>query len=170
MDDAENRFIWAGWRPEDFIPAYNHVMQQFRDALPDAQLMWSPKGLPNMNDYYPDDTLVDIVGLSLFGLDRYDLAQFEEPKYFVERMMEPYGLAEIHGKPVWIAELGYEGEDSTIRVDYMEQWATEVTKRHQQFPALEEVVWFNDREPYPWPGELGRPDWRVIRETRLSQK
>jgi beta-mannanase len=44
-------------------------------------------------------------------------------------------------------------------------WAESVTKRYPQFPALSAVIYFNDREVYPWPDGYGRPDWRVVRES-----
>lgn len=170
MEDPRNRFSWSGWPADVYIEAYNRVMRLFRQGLPKAQLMWSPKGLENMNQYYPDDTLVDLVGLSLFALDRYDLIEWKGLKYLEERFQEPYDRAVIHGKPIWIAEFGYEGENEQVRIDYMERWAREATNAFPQFPRLEEVVWFNDREPYPWPYDLGRPDWRVIRQTKLTQR
>lgn len=169
MEDMRNRFSWSGWDPETYIPAYNRIMGMFRKGIPSAKLMWSPKGLETMNDYYPDDKLVDIVGLSLFALDRFDMIEWKGLKYFEERLSEAYQRAEVHNKPVWIAELGYEGEIPDTAVDYMARWATEVTKSFPQFPKLEEVVWFNDREPYQWPYDLGRPDWRVIRTQKSTR-
>ncbi|MGO8134282.1 beta-mannosidase, partial [Rhizobium ruizarguesonis] len=59
-----------------------------------------------------------------------------------------------------LAVLGYEGSDSFVR-----NWAESVTKSYPQFPALSAVIYFNDREVYPWPDGYGRPDWRVVRES-----
>ncbi len=52
--------------------------------------------------------------------------------------------------------LGYEGDD-----DYVRNWAAEANKPHTEFPAMTAVVYFNDREVYNWPRNVGRPDWRV---------
>jgi beta-mannanase len=58
-----------------------------------------------------------------------------------------------------VAELGYEG-DST----YVGNWAENAAKRYPEFPNLTAVVYFNDKELYPWPKPYGLPNWRVVRE------
>ena len=47
---------------------------------------------------------------------------------------------------------------------YVRNWAEEVTKPQSEFPKLTAVVYFNDREVYPWPNGFGLPDWRVVRD------
>jgi beta-mannanase len=75
---------------------------------------------------------------------------------FVERTKPGYDRVARFGKPIAIAELGYEGDD-----DYVRGWAAEANKPHTEFPAMTAVVYFNDREVYEWPRNVGRPDWRV---------
>jgi beta-mannanase len=70
-----------------------------------------------------------------------------------------YARVKGFGKPIIVAELGYDGDASYVR-----SWAESVTKPHAEFPALTAVVYFNDREIYEWPQGYGRPDWRVIQE------
>ena len=36
--------------------------------------------------------------------------------------------------------------------------------RHRVAYLLAAVVYFNDREVYPWPENYGLPNWRVARE------
>ncbi len=67
MEDTSGRFSWAGWVPQDYVKAYRHAMDIVRKRVPNVQLMWSPKGLPNLGEYYPGDDYVDLVGLSVFG-------------------------------------------------------------------------------------------------------
>ncbi len=45
----------------------------------------------------------------------------------------------------------------------MRPWIDTVTLKHSDFPKLEEVVYFNDRDVHAWPFNLGRPNWRVIK-------
>jgi beta-mannanase len=68
-----------------------------------------------------------------------------------------YDRVKGFGKPIVIAELGYQGNDA-----YNRSWAEEANKPHTEFPDMAAVVYFNDREVYPWPDGLGRPDWRVV--------
>ncbi len=164
MEDQSGRFSWAGWAPEDYIAAYKRMNDIVRAKVPGAQIMWSPKGLPNMNEYYPGDDQVDLVGLSVFGLDEYDMIVDKKLRKFAEVLEPGYKLALTHNKPIWVAELGYEGRIDVSKIDYMEEWAKTVTLNYPQFSELKEVVYFNDKEVHPWPHDLGYPDWRVVRE------
>ncbi len=158
MENTSGRFTWSLWEPADYIAAYNRMMQIAREMLPGAQLMWSPKGLETLKPYYPDDGLVDLVGLSIFGYEPLDEIEVGKARTFVEATQLAYDLTVGFGKPIWIAELGYEGS-----LDYLRSWAFDVKFDHPQFPELKEVIYFNDREIWPWPHNLGYPDWRVVR-------
>lgn len=158
MEDRESRFSWAGWRPDAYITAYRRMMDIVKKEAPKAQLMWSPKGVPGLKDYFPGNDYVDYVGLSVFGLEAFDRIAHGGPRVFRDNLAQGYGLVEDFAKPVWVAELGYEGGD-----DYLTTWMDDVTRDREEFPLLEEVVYFNDREVHPWPYNLGRPDWRVVR-------
>lgn len=159
MDNTSGRFTWANWAPRDYITAFRRMIDIVRAELPQAQVMWSPKGERNLQDYYPDDEYVDIVGLSVFGYDRYDTIAFEGPRTFAEALKQGYDLTVGFGKPIWVAELGYEGE-----IDYVARWVEDVTFNYPEYPELKEVVYFNDREVWEWPYGLGLPDWRVVRQ------
>lgn len=158
MEDTSGRFSWAGWPPNDYITAYKRMMDIVRKEAPQAKLMWSPKGLPGLKAYYPGDGYVDLVGLSVFGLEAYDKIEYAAPRTFSEALTQGYKLVAEYNKPIWVAELGYEGSN-----DYVKQWMDTATLKQAAFPALTEVVYFNDREVHPWPHNLGRPDWRVVR-------
>jgi beta-mannanase len=55
-----------------------------------------------------------------------------------------------------VAELGYDGNEG-----YVASWAQSVTKPDAGFSQLAAVVYFDEKESYPWPGNYGLPDWRV---------
>lgn len=156
MDDKEGQFTWAFWKPEDYVKAYRRVIDVCRKHLPSARYMWSPKGEEGLEAFYPGDEYVDIVGLSVFGYQSYDQLEVGRDKTFVERTKPGYDRVSGFGKPIAIAELGYEGDDG-----YVSDWAAEANKPHAEFPDLTAVVYFNDHEVYPWPRNVGRPDWRV---------
>lgn len=159
MESTTGRFSWQNWAPTDYIEGYRRMAGITREMLPNAQLMWSPKGEPGLVDYYPDDDVVDIVGLSVFGFDQYDEIETGEPRTFAESLRRGYGLTVDYGKPIWVAELGYEGVES-----YLASWADDVTRPFDEFAELREVIYFNDQEVHPWPHGLGLPNWRVMRD------
>lgn len=156
MDDKTGQFTWSFWKPEDYVKAYRHAVDICRKTLPSAQYMWSPKGDAGLEAYYPGDNYVDIIGLSVFGYQPYDKLTAGHDTTFVERTKPGYDRVKSFGKPIAIAELGYEGDD-----DYVRDWAKEANQPHAEFPDMTAVVYFNDREVYPWPSGVGRPDWRV---------
>jgi beta-mannanase len=159
MDETDSQFSWAQWKPGQYISAYQRMVTECRKHIKSASYMWSPKGNPDLADFYPGNEFVDIVGLSVFGFQQYDKGEFGKERTFEEALEPGYRLAERFGKPVMVAELGYEGDQAYVR-----DWAESVTKPHPVFPRLSAVVYFNDREVYPWPKNYGRPDWRVVDE------
>jgi endoglucanase len=156
MEDTSGRFAWSNWPPQDYIKAYRKVAEQFRKDTPTVQIMWSPKGSEGLEKYYPGDDYVDLVGLSIFGLQQYDVREYGATRTFTEALKPAYQRVAPFKKPIWVAELGYEGDAS-----YMQPWIQTATAKDAQFSDLKEVVYFNDRDVIAWPYGLGRPNWRV---------
>jgi beta-mannanase len=156
MEDPELRFPWRGWTGEEYKAAYRHFVDRCRRDAPRAKFMWSPKGLTGLDKYYPGDAYVDVVGLSVFGLQPYDQDKFGHDRTFVEALKPGYDLVAKYNRPICVAELGYSGD-----ADYVHNWAEAALKPYPQFPRLQCVVYFNDKDSAPWPGRYGVPDWRV---------
>lgn len=158
MEDKTGRFIWADWKPEKYQSAYRHFVTKCRASAGKLHFMWSPKGLPNLRQYYPGNDVVDIVGLSVFGYQPYDRGEFGRDRGFADILTPGYTEAAKLGKPIWVAELGYSGN-----AQYVARWQADVMKVYPQFPMLKAVVYFNDKEVWPWPKNYGLPDW-IVRE------
>ena len=156
MDAPGSRFIWANWQPRDFIGAYRHVVDLCRPQAPNVRFMWSPIGSDALQSYYPGDAYVDLVGLSVFGLQAWDKAKFNRDRTFTEILTPKYASAKAFGKPIVVAELGFSGS-----ADYVDNWQNEVRQTAKTFPDLVGVVYFNFPEVYPWPDGFGKPDWRI---------
>lgn len=156
MDDDNGQFIWAGWNPEDYKAAYRRMIGICREAAPGLRFMWSPLGDEGMEAYYPGDDVVDIVGISVFGLQAWDQAKFDRDRSYLEIMEPRYQRAAAFGKPVVVAELGYVGSQ-----DYVDAWDNAVRVTRPALQNLVGVLYFNQREVYPWPEGFGQPDWRI---------
>jgi beta-mannanase len=156
MDDTSGRFSWGGWDPADYIAAYRRFHDLSSPVAPSAKYMWSPKGNKNLGAYYPGDKYADIVGLSVFGLQKYDRRKYGRDRSFAETLQPGYDFASRLGRPIVVAELGYSGDE-----EYVASWADSVTRRDERFPLLTAVVYFNDKEVHAWPDDFGFPDWRV---------
>jgi endoglucanase len=157
MDNRSGRFTWSNWRPADYIAAFKRMAGLMRDLTPKARIMWSPRGEPTLRSYYPGGDYVDVVGLTVFGFEKFDIIEHGGPRTFSESVQRGYELTASYGKPIWVAELGYAGG-----LEYVGKWVQDVTLRRPEYPQLKEVVYFNDREKWPWPHQLGLPDWRVV--------
>lgn len=156
MESKTSRFIWSDWAPRDFIHAFRHMVDLCRKSAPNIRFMWSPLGDKNMQDYYPGGAYVDLVGLSVFGLQGWDRAKFNHDRTFAEILTPKYNRAKAFGKPIVVAELGYSGSAA-----YVARWQNEVRQMGRAFPDLVGVVYFNFPEVYPWPDGFGKPDWRI---------
>lgn len=155
MDDASGQFIWAGWEPEAYVGAFQRMIGICREAAPDAKFMWSPLGFENMAEYYPGDDYVDVVGLSVFSLQPWEEEVLGEAQTFDDIFAPRYERALQFDKPIMVAELGYVGD-----ADHIAMWEADVRTKAAQYPELDAVVYFNQREVYPWPDDYGFPDWR----------
>ena len=157
MDHYRGDFIWAGWAPADFVAAFQHVTSLCRSVAPEITVMWSPLGDEGMEAYWPGDAHVDLVGLSVFGLQAADRLWHGRDRTFTEILAPRYERALQFDRPIVVAELGYSGSR-----DYVESWESEILQVGETFPDLVGVVYFNFPEVYPWPDALGLPDWRVF--------
>jgi beta-mannanase len=156
MEDNKGRFPWAAWGPKDYQTSYRKFVGECKAVTNNLKFMWSPKGLATLQSYYPGDEVVDSIGLSVFGLQKFDRDNFGHDRTFAEILKPSYDLAAKFGKPIYVAELGYVGDS-----DYVRNWATSVLQPYPQFPRLVGVVYFNDKEVWPWPKDYGLPNWRV---------
>lgn len=168
MEDPVGRFSWQYWSSDEYKMAYRHFVEQCRSVAPKAKFMWSPKGLEHLADYYPGNDVVDIVGLSVFGYQPFDRGEIGHDQTFADVLTPGYERAVKLGKPIWVAELGYSGDKA-----YVSNWQKQVEIKYAQFPNLKAIVYFNDKEVWPWMKDYGLPDWRVdhnIINGSLSQK
>ena len=156
MEDTNGQFIWSNWAPAAYISSYRHVIDICRKAAPNIRFMWSPQGNEGLEAYYPGDAYVDIVGISVFGLQAWDKLHLGRNSSYLEVLAPKYARAVAFGKPVVVAELGYSGDQA-----YVDDWENSVRVTRPEYPDLVGVVYFNQREVYPWPDNLGLPDWRI---------
>lgn len=156
MEDTTGRFIWSNWKPEDYVAAYRTFVEECREIAPNVAFMWSPKGEPSLGAYYPGDDVVDVIGLSVFGLQAYDHLRMGHDLTFADLLLPGYTEAVKFGKPIYVAELGYSGD-----MKYVSDWSETLLESLPQFEELKGVVYFNDRDVIAWPHSLGVPNWRV---------
>ncbi|WP_212524738.1 glycosyl hydrolase [Actibacterium sp. MT2.3-13A] len=155
MEDESGQFIWANWEPQTYIDAYKRMVDVCRAQAPNLNFMWSPLGYDDLAEYYPGDDYVDLVGLSVFGLQAWERDILGKEQSFKDILGPRYEMADKFGKPIVVAELGYVGNQA-----YVDKWDSEIRVKYPEFPNLRAVVYFNQVEVYPWPDGYGRPNWK----------
>jgi len=155
MEDLSGQFIWAGWEPETYIAAYRRMIEVCRAVAPDIDFMWSPLGLEEFEKYFPGKDYVDVVGLSVFGLQPWEKDVIGHQRTFREILTPRYERAVTFGLPIVVAELGFVGDP-----DYVARWIDDVRQDVEGLSELVAVIYFNQTEVYPWPDGYGLPDWR----------
>lgn len=163
MERDEGQFIWSGWNPDDYITAYKRMIDICRGEAPNINVIWSPAGDEGLEKYYPGDDYVDVVGLSIFGLEEWEDEILGGVRDYDQWLDETYARASVFGKPVLVAELGFVGS-----AGYVSTWENQVRQPHEDKPLLAGVVYFNQKEVYPWPDGYGLPDWRL--ENRVIEE
>jgi endoglucanase len=156
MEDTDGQFIWANWRPRDYISAYRRMTDICRAEAPAINLVWSPLGLPDASEYYPGDDYVNLVGLSVFGYEPWENAILGGAQTYADILDKRYDEVKEFNKPVFVAELGYSGSQ-----EYVNRWESDVRRARPDLPLLVGVAYFNQAEVYPWPDGFGFPDWRI---------
>ncbi|NGO54640.1 beta-mannosidase [Mesorhizobium camelthorni] len=159
MDDPTGRYPWARRDSGGYIAAYRYFVEACREIAPRARFIWSPKGERSLTEYYPGDTYVDMIGVSVWGLETSDRAWHGGPRTFAEAFGEKYYRVEKFDKPVIVAELGVAGREVYRQNGLAE--ISEFSTSRDLFPLLTGIVYFNDKEPHHWPDGYGAPDWRV---------
>ena len=156
METSDGQFIWSDWDPKDYISAFDRMIEVCRAEAPDINIVWSPVGLDNALDYYPGDQYVDLVGLSIFGYEPWEVAILGGPQRYSDVLTKRYNVVKGLNKPVFVAELGYSGSQA-----YVDSWENEVRQARPDLPLLVGAAYFNQKEVYPWPDGFGTPDWRI---------
>jgi cellulose synthase (UDP-forming) len=157
MESSDARYPWAGAIADNYIAAYQHFAVRCRSDAPKTLLVWSPKGAPGLEKYYPGRTFVDLVGLSLYGLPAYDLDHFGKVRSFREAFTPKYDRIYGFDRPVVIAEMGVSGSPS-----YQARWMADFFRSAHNFPLVRTGVYFNGKDsPGAWPEKYGIPDWTI---------
>ncbi len=155
MEDQSGQFIWAQWQPQTYISAYRHVVDTCRKSSDMFDYMWSPLGYEMLDDYFPGDDYVDVIGVSVFGLQAWEKEILGAEQSFREILEPRYQRVLPFELPIVVAELGYVGDSA-----YVARWTDDVRQDLDGFPELQAVIYFNQKEVYPWPDGFGLPDWR----------
>jgi beta-mannanase len=115
MDLASAPYAWSAWTPFEYVAAYRHFVDTCRTAGDGLHFMWSPRGEPSLQEYYPGSAYVDSIGLTLFGYQKYEVGLYGKTLSLAERLGPSYGLVADYGKDLYIAEFGCHGDQQYLK-------------------------------------------------------
>ncbi|NJK71440.1 MAG: hypothetical protein HC932_04295 [Thermales bacterium] len=154
-----SRYPWALNRPSEYIKAFRYWVQTCKSLTNNAQFVWSPAGIEGMEDFYPGDEYVDIVGLSVFAYPEYEKFEFGKMLNINDVLNSRYERAASFGKPIYLAEFGVAGE-----VEYKKEWLENAFNQiyfERNFPRIAGVIYFNHGDEFGWVPEINPPDFRI---------
>ncbi len=145
---------WIEWyeeNPQDYIDKFRIVAKVFKEEAPNVAIVWAPAYFPidNIEDYYPGDSYVDWVGVSMYqayngALD--PLKQGVDRSSFIEKFENIYNL---YGKkkPVFISEGGISYSDPVSHTDKTDWAVYQIEQFYANlpmlYPGVKGVFWFD---------------------------
>lgn len=120
MEVPVKRYSWQYQSPADYISAFRHVAEICRNANPSLQIIWSPAGYPGMEEYWPGDDVVDVVGVSVNGPS--ELSATVYPRQPDQRVALRRKLLRTRfmNKPVWVLASGSDSLVNALQNDLKE--------------------------------------------------
>jgi endoglucanase len=163
----QNRYPWANGDKQGFIDTYRSITNTCRDINPNIKTVWSPSGNDGSNSYYPGDSYVDIIGVSLYSNPEWEITQGSgKPRSFEELFGERYARLKDYKKDIWIAEGGVakNPNDSQYQANWLKK-ALALAKNPFVYPNLKGFIYFNATDPFPWKGTTNKPDFKITPES-----
>src|SRR6185369_3676719 len=134
---------WARPEAEAFVQAYRRFINRCRETGAEFYFVWSPRGDNGLDRYFPGRDYVDLVGLSIYAMNDYDLLNYGRIRSFRENLAEKYDRIRRFDQPVMIAELGVDGPPAHRRA-----WLAAGIARLGDFPLLRHLVYFNQMDSH----------------------
>jgi hypothetical protein len=134
------RYPWGQQNntPEDFIAAWQHVVNRFRAAgANNAIWIWSPHPAYVYSEFYPGHEYVDWIGFT--ALNYGTVATWSQWWSFKEIVGKAYTELSTYGKPLMLSEFG------SLEVGgNRSQWYSEaLSSLPKDFPMVKAVVFFH---------------------------
>ena len=135
------RYPWGPQNnaPEDFIAAWQHVVNRFRiQGAYKVLWVWSPHpAYPPFDVYYPGDDYVDWIGISV--LNYGTVAPWSQWWSFDEVVEKFYAAVEPHQKPMMLTEFG----SLAVGGDRSEWLGEALRSIPEKYPLMKSVVFFH---------------------------
>lgn len=159
--DMGTLYPWSGGTPEEFIAAYRHVVDVFRqNGATKALWVWSPGGWKGAEAYYPGDEYVDYTGVTVLEYGGWEskLMGLAQPRPFSDLIGEKYNFLMQFDKPMIVAEAGIDlpAAEKQARIQ-------EMIDNLPNYPRIRAMVYFNEANATS-DIVADRPEWTLGRK------
>lgn len=157
MELKNDRYPWSNGDPTEYKNAYKRFADACRTKSTTFKFMWSPAGDDGTEKYYPGDSYVDYIGLSLYSFEEWEIKNIGYHRSFDEIIEGKYNHVKAFNKPIIIAEMGITGDDNSQK-KWMNAFANAVAK----YPLITGVVYFNSKDVEGvWGKDISTPNWHI---------
>jgi hypothetical protein len=134
------RYPWGQQNntPEDFIAAWQHVVNRFRAAgASNAIWIWSPHPAYVYSEFYPGPEYVDWIGFT--ALNYGTVATWSQWWSFKEITGKAYTELSTYGKPLMLSEFG----SLEVGGDRSQWYKEALSSLPKDFPMVKAVIFFH---------------------------
>jgi beta-mannanase len=157
MELKNDRYPWSNGDPIEFKNAYKRFVDKCRAKSPSFKYMWSPAGDEGSEQYYPGDEYVDVIGLSVYSFEDWEIKNIGHHRTFKEIFEPKYNRVKQFNKPVYVAEMGTTGDEKE-----QTKWLNGLVKSFSKYPLLNGVVYFNSEDVEGvWGEDTDTPNWHI---------
>jgi beta-mannanase len=153
-------YPWQSKPAGDYIAAFRHFTQLFKQFAPTSVSIWAPVGNIGLEAYYPGDDVVDYVGFSLFEVPASSTLWFGHPMTLAQWLDDKYPRVSQFYKPLIIVEFGVWDTPANKII-----WLQDGFKAmgDGNYPLLKIAAYFNTQDSFSWKkwNAAGKPDWTV---------
>ena len=155
------RYPWGPQnnKPEEFIAAWQHVVQLFRNMnVHNVIWVWAPQpAYLHYQEYFPGKEYVDWVGVG--ALNYGTVAPWSKWWSFKEIFGNYYNRLNVFGKPIMITEMG----SLTVGGNRTQWFEQAFDSLPQKYPDLRAVLFFNDNSDNT---TLNKTlDWSIVEDS-----
>jgi endoglucanase len=156
--DKPGQYPWGFVDPDRYIQLYHYVFWKVMAEGPTNLLwVWSPAGMSKADRYWPGDSYVDVLGLSIYASRAWTSDGSLES--FSQQLEQKRWLQRRYRLPLLVAEAGVSGENTD-----QQRWIQEALASLPNFPEVCGLVYFQAQQPSWMPLATGHEDWQLKEE------
>lgn len=158
MELNNDRYPWSGGDGDKYIDAYRHFVDICRtNSNTNFSFVWSPAGEENLDTYWPGNSYVDYIGLSVYSFKEWEEENNGYQRDLIDIFDQRYERVKKYEKPIIIAEMGYTGSDEE-KNKQLEKFSKELGR----YPLLEALIYFNSVDVEGvWGWDVDTPMWGI---------